>query len=246
MIEALKTLVEPPASLFVLAAVGWILMKRYRRLGQAIVFAAALTLYALSTPLVAQALLGSLERADEAIASDPGIAEAVVILSAGLRASDIENNDRLPDALTLERLRKGAAVARETGLPVLLSGGLTRTTGSVLSEVMSKSLSGDFGIAPRWLESKSTTTAENAEFSAEILRTEGIRNVFVVTHAWHLPRARREFERHGIGVVPTPVGYELPDGRLLFYRLLPSASALARSRYAVHEYIGWVWYTISA
>lgn len=247
MLDLLKQLVEPPASLFALALVGLVAGRRFRRAGRALVVLAMLALYLLSTPLVGHALLRALEaKTAEAqpAAAAPLAGEApgaIVILSAGVAAADFAGTDAIVDALTLGRLRRGAALHRETGLPILLSGGPARGGTLTLAAVMAQSLRDDFGVAPAWLETRSSTTAENAIHSAAILRRAGIGRVYLVTQAWHLPRASQAFRRQGIGVVPAAAAYNFPAGPFGLSRLVPSASGLLRSRYALHEYIGRVW-----
>lgn len=50
----------------------------------------------------------------------------------------------------------------------------------------------------------SLTTHENAVFSAEILRRRGASRVAVVTCAWHVERAIRNFRMTGIDAFPLP------------------------------------------
>ncbi len=47
----------------------------------------------------------------------------------------------------------------------------------------------------------SHSTRENAQYCARILARRGIREIMLVTSDWHVPRARRHFETHGIDVV---------------------------------------------
>ena len=65
---------------------------------------------------------------------------------------------------------------------------------------MAQSLTDDFRTPPRWVEAKSADTWENARFSADILRAEGITSVYVVTHAWHMRRAVLAFQGTGLTV----------------------------------------------
>ncbi len=46
-----KTLLVPPANMFVLAMLGWLLKGRWPRFGHALMVGSFLGLYALSTPL---------------------------------------------------------------------------------------------------------------------------------------------------------------------------------------------------
>jgi uncharacterized SAM-binding protein YcdF (DUF218 family) len=59
-------------------------------------------------------------------------------------------------------------------------------------------------------ERASRDTHENAMNAAKILRERGLHEVVVITCSWHLPRARRLFERAGLRVVGG-VGVPPPD-----------------------------------
>ena len=83
----------------------------------------------LSLPLGSDILIGRLQIFPALTAADlkkigqtPPL--AIVILSAGRRTYAPEFGGETVDALALERLRYGADVARQTQLPVLVSGGL--------------------------------------------------------------------------------------------------------------------------
>ena len=240
-----KALIEPPAVLFILALLGLIVGLRFRRTGQALHITAALTLLLLSLPIVAHTLVRSLEAEIAAAPAPVGAAPgAIVILSAGVQATDFAGTRLNVDELTLDRLRRGAALHRETGIPILLSGGIPRPGGRALADLMATSLRSDFGIEPHWLETASRTTAENALYSAQILHVENIERIFLVTQSWHLLRAMVEFQRYGIEVFPVAAGYEIVHGQFTILHLIPSASALLRSRFAIHEYIGRAWYAL--
>jgi uncharacterized SAM-binding protein YcdF (DUF218 family) len=111
-----------------------------------------------------------------------------------------------------------------------------------LAELLAATLSQDYGIRSRWLESESTNTAENAIFSSRILKQEGISRIVLVTHAWHLQRARAAFMANGMSVTPAPTAFYRPVRRTFLDRLIPSISALRMSGYAVHESLGIAWY----
>jgi uncharacterized SAM-binding protein YcdF (DUF218 family) len=66
-----------------------------------------------------------------------------------------------------------------------------------------------------------------------------------VTGAAHMPRAAKVFEDQGIRVVAAPTGYRSGQGTAAsVLDWLPSAGALDRSRIALHEYLGRLWYAI--
>jgi uncharacterized SAM-binding protein YcdF (DUF218 family) len=235
----LKQLVLPPGSLISLALAGLSARGRLRVFGTRIALAAALAVFALSTPAVSGLLLRSIQ---EANATDKS-AQAIVILSAGIIANAPEYGGATADALTLERLRFGAQVQRRTKLPILVTGGVLDDRAPPIALVMSRILDSDYGIKAKWIETRSRSTAENASLSAATLRAAGVKRIYLVTHAWHMARARLAFERQGFVVTAAGTGYRTfsPLGPGDF---LPSVKALIDSYYALHELIGIAFYSI--
>ena len=90
-------------------------------------------------------------------------------------------------------------------------------------------------------EDRSRTTVENARETWKMLDPRGARNVLLVTSAWHMRRAAREFERVGFKVIPAPGDYRSFDRTPGARAWLPDAKALALSHLAVKEWLGW-WY----
>ena len=103
-----------------------------------------------------------------------------------------------------------ASLCLKTHLPILLTGGAPDATSSnepTEAELTQKILNNEFQIQARWLEKQSKTTEENAAFSAKILKQEGVTHIYLITHFWHMPRARAVFEKYGLKVTPAPVGF---------------------------------------
>ena len=172
---------------------------------------------------------------------------AIVVLGAevatGGETDGVERDD--PGPLTLERLRAGADLARRTGLPLLVTGGMVADGAEPVATVMAASLKRDFGVTARWVEPVSATTWENARDSAKLLAADGVGSVLLVTHAWHMRRALIAFRAAGLPATPVPVRLDHlpnwgPDA------LLPQATSWTRSFYALHEWIGCFWYAARA
>jgi len=204
----------------------------------------------LSLPAVSDGLIDSLQvfpalnpAAIRDVSSGPPT--AIVILSAGRRTYAPEFGGQTADEITLERVRYGAKLARETHLPVLVSGGAPGAEKVPLAQLMADLLQTDYGIDAKWQESQSVNTAENAIYSAAILKGAGINRAVLVTHAWHMKRAYAAFVANGISVIPAPTAfYGRPAEPSLASDFEPNMRAFRDSGYAIHEIIGGYWYAI--
>ena len=157
----------PPMSLFLLFLAGLWLGRRRRRAGRWLSGGAIAMLYLLCTSLVANWLVAPLENLELPLASAAKLRstpapQAIVVLSAGrLEHSPEYGGQEIPDYVALARLRYTAKLRRETGLPVLVSGGLGSDSGfsEPLAASMSRALQNEFATPVRWQESASGNTA---------------------------------------------------------------------------------------
>src|SRR5271167_1430960 len=233
----------PPNLFVLLAMVGVILAWRWRRTGLVLATSAMACLYVASTPLAAFALIRSAEALAGIIPTLPSPAPpaAIVVLSGDYRHSAVAGEKDMVGQLTLVRLAEAARQQRRLGLPILVSGGWVDDTDESLADMMADALETDFRLPARWREDRSTTTYQNALYSAEMLRRAGVPAALVVTNRWHMARALWSFRAAGYPVVaaPTPGSRRL---RLSPGSFLPQTSALLDSYYALHELIGLAWY----
>jgi uncharacterized SAM-binding protein YcdF (DUF218 family) len=105
-------------------------------------------------------------------------------------------------------------------------------------------LSRDYGISAKWQETRSTNTAENAIYSAKMLREAGIKRVILITHAWHMKRARDAFVANGMTVIPAPTAFYGRPWTYTWAGFTPSMAAFRVSGYAIHETLGSQWYAL--
>ncbi len=98
------------------------------------------------------------------------------------------------------------------------------------------------GISPNniILEDKSRNTFENAK---DIKKIVGSKPFFLVTSAYHMPRAVEIFQKLGTNPIPAPTDFKTSRG----YNVLdffPSGSGLKKSGLALHEYFGIIFYQL--
>ena len=243
--EISRELILPPASLFLLIALGFLLRPRFPTGGRVLGYGALLALFVLSTTAGARLFVAPLERLTAPLQSVHNTgAQAIVVLAAGrLRDAPEYGGRDIPDYIALGRLRYAARLQRETRLPVLVTGGngVPDDKSWSKAEAMAAALRDEFGVPVKWVEGKSRNTAENALFSADVLRPDAIKRVLLVTDAMHMPRARTAFQNAGFVVVAAPtLFFSTPPLGMGAY--LPSAEGLRQSWYAIYELLGIAWY----
>lgn len=244
--KILSAFLMPPLSLLVLSGLGIVLLKSHPRLSRALLVTSWLFLFILSMPVVA----GALRRSAETIpAFTPTMplppADVIVVLAGSVYRKAPEYGGDTVDGYVLERLRYAAKLHRQTGKPILLTGGSTHGDTIPESRAMKASLEHDFHIPVQWLEEQSRTTQENASYSAAILRKQGIRTVYLVTHATHMPRALRAFTQEGIQVVPMPTMFATSQ-RWRVLNFLPTSGSLESTATIIHEWVGQMWYVFAS
>lgn len=244
----LKALILPPALQLLGVFLAWLCWRRWPHFSRLVLGASIVSLTLLASPIVAGALIASLEREYKSLAtadfSAPLTEKAIVILGGGSIRDSLEYEGDTVNYRTLERLRYGAKIQRLTQLPVLVSGGSVFYPDSTPeAEMMSAVLEQEFGVPVAWREDRSQTTAENAFYSALLLREQGIDCVFLVTHSWHMHRAAAVFRKAGLSVMPAPLGLSDND-EITVVDVVPSPKALLQSYFALHEWLGYWIYRI--
>lgn len=235
----------PPLSLAILLVAGLIVHRRRPHLAMSLILLSTTALYALSTPWVGGLLQKSLEISTPIIPSQLQTAEAIVVLGGGRRLGAAEYGSDTLNGLSLERLRYAAFLHRGSSLPLLVTGG--KPGGGALSEgrIMQHILQNEYGTSPQWVEDAALTTWDNARLSARLLHRSGIRRIVLVTHAWHLRRAVPLFEAQGLSVIPA--GIQFSSTRLdSILDVLPTPAGLRDSTFALHEWLGILWYKLRA
>lgn len=233
-------LILPPAGPLIVLVLGLLLLRRKPGLGRTLAVVGAIVLWVCCTGVFGNSLLRGLEAEPVQEAALAGV-QAVVVLGGGLVPASPEYGEDAVGGDTLARLRFAARLAKRLDRPVLVSGGQpygTRPEADAMAEALA-----EMGVHARWKEASSTTTAENAARSAQVMG--GAKRIALVTSAWHMPRARRAFAQAGFDVVAAPTGY-VTRRTLRPSDLLPGATGLSQTRLALWEGLGMLWYRIWA
>lgn len=235
----------PPFSLLLAALFGLLLIRSWPRLGRTLLIGSLALLWLCATPYFADSAMHLLEGPPRAVDTQAQPADAIVVLGGGTYFNAPEYGADTVSDFTLVRLRYAARLQRETGKPLLVTGG--KPLGNDLSEArqMKAVLEQEFGVPVRWAEDASDNTLENARYSFRLLQKAGIRRIYLVTHAWHMPRSADAFRAAGFDVVPAPTAFTTRY-RIDLLGFIPRAEALRDSKFFVHELIGLLWYRLKS
>ncbi len=170
---------------------------------------------------------------------------AIVVLGGGMEPFAPEYGVSNLSAASLERLRYGIWLSRQTGAPIAFSGGVGWAQPDAMPEaqIAGRIAAQDFGRPLRWIEDDSRDTRDNAGHSVALLKRSGIDHILLVTHGWHMPRAERAFaEAAGAGmrIEAAPMG--LAQGNELPVLMwIPSTAGFTDVRTVLRELLGrWV------
>lgn len=235
----------PLGLVFLLLVVAWWKKRRWP------VFAAAALLYVVSMPVVGDGFLRSLESKYPAM-TPSGAPESDAIVVLGGIFSGVVPDGRVPNlADAVERLEAGIRLrARKKAPWLVFTGGRIPWEGrprvegeDSRHEAIARGISPDAILVTREVGN----TAEEADAVAELAREHGWKRILLVTSAWHMPRARRQFSLRDVEVVPFPVDYRAAPGHpLTLLDFLPSAAALGETELALRECYGAAYYAMWA
>ena len=232
----------PPLNCLLLGVVGFLLLKRKPRLGRWLLGGSFALLWVLSLHGVSGTLLSLLERDAHTPVEQMRDAQAIVVLASGIYYGAPDFGGDTVSTSSLERVRLAAVLHRRTGLPLLVTGGLGLAGDEhSVARLMKQVLENEFSVPVRWSEEHARNTLQNATFSMKLLAPAGVRTIVLVTHASHMARSKRIFERAGFQVLPAGTGFR---GRtwLTWRSFLPSLAGLYASSTFLHEAIGMLWY----
>jgi uncharacterized SAM-binding protein YcdF (DUF218 family) len=137
-------IILPPFGLILMALVGLWLSHRHPKTGRAIAVFSLLTLLALSMPFVSGTLMRSLEQHAPISPESLSRAQAIEVLGGGSYLNAPEYGQDTVGIVSLERARYGVHLQRQTGLPILVTGGAP-FGGKPEAELMASTIRDEFG-----------------------------------------------------------------------------------------------------
>lgn len=169
---------------------------------------------------------------------------AILVLGGGVEPYAPEYGMSNLSSYSLESLRYGLWLGRETGWPVGFSGGIgwANRAGAAEAEVAARIAAQEYGRPLRWVEAESRDTRENAALSLPMLEASGVSHVLLVTRGWHMQRALALFSEvtagRGIRIEAAPMGLaSRVESPLLSW--MPTSAGFERVRLVLREWLGW-------
>lgn len=240
-----NSLLLPPGLNIVLFIVGLLLFCRWHTiLGIGFITISAALLYCFSTAFFAAQLINPLQpykplNLEQIQAKHE---KAIVVLTGGAQYAP-EYLDHQPSHHSLARELYAADLHKTTHLPLIIVGGKGHHGVVPESTVIQQHLARYFDISTTWVEINSRDTRENVLYAKQILDQHHLKSFYLVTSAWHMPRAFALFKQMGFSPTPAPTDYFSISRRFVSLTYwLPSARMLLISKIALHEYLARMWY----
>ncbi len=239
----------PPGFNILILVIGFFYCFISRRKGMFITFLGIISLWLLSTPIIAYNLINLLQNKyamlQPADLDKPPIQQAIVVLGGGDTVEAEYNNKHTVSDATLHRLQYAAYLYNKTHLPIVVSGGKSIAYPESEADLMANILRENYQITVALKEDQSTNTADEGRLLAPLLKKNHFDHVYLVTNAWHMPRSMAIFQHEKIQATPAPMGYYVYGPGYAFISLMPDIHALAASSVALHEYFGLLWFKMS-
>jgi len=243
--NVISAILLPPLNLLMIMLLSLVIWHRHPRISRMLFIFIFLIFWFLSTPIVAEYFLHSLEEPTQSLHISDNPADAIVVLGAGTYFNAPEYSGDTVSSASLERLRYAVTLYRLTGKPILLSGGTPEGNQTSEAKLMKQVLVHEFNVPVQFTEEDSKNTLESALKSFTLLRNASISRIYLVSHAWHMPRSVEAFRSAGFEVIPAPTSFTTHySNNLLNY--LPNATAFKQSQLFLHESIGILWYKLKS
>ena len=247
---ALAALLLPPVPLVAMMLLGAAQLRKRRVTGWLLLWLGAAGLWLMGTEAMATLLERTLNRPPPALTAGQVAgfkkqpATAIVVLGGGRVPLALEYGVSGLKPRTAERLRYGVFLARQTGLPLAVTGGRgALEDGPSEAEISARVAEQEFGLKLRWQEREARDTRENASRTVPLLQRDGIQHIVLVTQGFHMQRALQHFQDAAASnggrmrITPAPMDMT-PDGDLRFKDWLPTLRGFEQTWLHMHEVLG--------
>ncbi|WNS46851.1 YdcF family protein [Paenibacillus sp. MMS20-IR301] len=238
-IKFVYSFVLPPGIFVVLLlAMALWLWKKNRRPALTLL-AVTLLLYLSMTSFASDLLIGSLEKKYTQPAAVDG--DVIVVLGGGAVSGtpDLDGAGNLSGPAA-NRLLTAVRLYRQSGLPVIFSGGQVFADSGNEADIARRQLIG-LGIPSGDIlaENRSLNTDENAVNTARLMQEHGFSRPVLVTSAFHMARSMEQFKNAGLSPQPFPTDYQASRPISLYVnKFTPSGGAVSTTALALKEYLG--------
>ena len=242
IMRMVEVLVLPPALIIWVGLLIRMLVTIRPRIFSRLFSLVLLVTYLLSVPAVSQRLIDGFQDDFPALEKLPPQADVIVVLGGGHFPGGWEYGmDGQPGPAMLQRLVYASWLAKQSGLPVIVSEARARNERRDHRHAGADFLRNVLGVSNVTVEGRASNTFENAKFTAPLLKS--YRQPLLVTNYWHMARAVESFMYFGIKPLPAPTGWDAqPPMKGAYWNWLPQPRALAQSYTALHELFGYYWY----
>lgn len=236
----LQSFLFPPLNAMLIMLVGIIMLLFKKKSSLLIISIGWIFLYVQSIPLTAYIISKNYELSPIQT-EDFKLSQAIVILGGGINNSSLEypSGINVNDG-TAVRLNYAAYLAKQDPKKLIITSG--GYTGSIReANVMRDKLITAYDVKnPIILENQSRNTDENAKFVADILLPMHIKNVVLVTQAFHMRRSMMLFKKYGLNPIAASTDYYSSyDALTPALTLIPNASAMRQISLVYHEILGY-------
>jgi uncharacterized SAM-binding protein YcdF (DUF218 family) len=232
--KILQQLLLPSSFVLLLILIGFVLLlaSRKKKVGKFLLIAGILFYYLFSITPVSNYLLLPLE--NKYLPLDPQNIERAdkIVLLLGGRETDVLRGS---EALRISNLKTQKPKIIISGTDPLLP--TSEEALGVKRFFVSRGLAEENII----IESQSRNTWENIRNVKKIVGNEPF---FLVTSAYHMERAMKEFEKVKANPIPAPTDFKIKTEKYTLLDYFPDARNLRNSDLAIHEYLGILWYML--
>ncbi|BBB92342.1 MAG TPA: YdcF family protein [Methylomusa anaerophila] len=234
-----STFLLPPGIFILIFLLYFIYLFRLDRRKATLGLLITFIFYLTATHLVGDYFIRSLEgRYSPSLAPN---GDVIVMLGGGatMDTPNVNGTGNLSGSAA-NRLLTSAQLFHLLNVPIIVSGGKTFENTGTEAKIARHILLG-LGVPEEKIimEDQSRNTTENAMFTKTILNQYGFYRPILVTSAFHMERAVRQFAKFGVNVTPYPTDYQT-NIRSNFegYQLWPSCDAMLNFQLALKEYVG--------